>query len=199
MSIDLHITADSADELVVTIAALAKNLTASPTLAGVAAAAVESGKAVSAGLEPAAEPAKRGRKPKDAAQAPEAPTAPADAPQAPQAVSPTPTAAVTPPPPAPAPAASPTVAATPAPAAPSAPATIDKEAVQKILMAVVQKFGATGDGRALCGALCRAHGGPNLSALNAAVYPSLYRDATECHGLSVEDARAKWLSAPATA
>lgn len=32
-------------------------------------------------------------------------------------------------------------------------------------------------GRDACGELCRKHGGPNLSALNPAVYPALYADA----------------------
>ena len=65
-------------------------------------------------------------------------------------------------------------AAEPQAPAPSPPAaiTIDKPLLQRTLIEVVQK-----KGRDACGALCRAHGGGNLSALDAAVYPALYADA----------------------
>lgn len=55
-------------------------------------------------------------------------------------------------------------AAAPAPAPAEAPAVTRAE-VQQALVAVVQKHG-----RDVCGAICKAHGGPNLSALDPATY-----------------------------
>jgi hypothetical protein len=49
---------------------------------------------------------------------------------------------------------------------------ITKQMLQNTLIGVVKKHG-----RDECGKLCRAHGGPNLSALDPAVYPALYADA----------------------
>lgn len=49
---------------------------------------------------------------------------------------------------------------------------IDKPTVRKKLIEVVQKIG-----KDACGSLCLAHGGPNLSVLDPAVYPALYADA----------------------
>lgn len=69
----------------------------------------------------------------------------------------------------------------PAPVAPppaTAPA-IAKADVQKLLIEVVQRVG-----RDKCGELCRAHGGPNLSALDPSVYPALVADARK----ALEDA-----------
>lgn len=69
----------------------------------------------------------------------------------------------------------------PAPVAPppaAAPA-IAKADVQKLLIEVVQRVG-----RDKCGELCRAHGGPNLSALDPSVYPALVADARK----ALEDA-----------
>lgn len=66
----------------------------------------------------------------------------------------------------------------PAPTPPPAPA-IAKADVQKLLIEVVQKVG-----RDKCGELCRAHGGPNLSALDPSVYPALVADARK----ALEDA-----------
>ena len=58
-------------------------------------------------------------------------------------------------------------------AAESPPVTeITKQMLQNTLIGVVKKHG-----RDECGKLCRAHGGPNLSALDPAVYPALYADA----------------------
>lgn len=59
----------------------------------------------------------------------------------------------------------------PAPVEPEAP-TVDRSTVQKKLIEVVQKLG-----KDACGALCRSHGGPNLSALDPSVYPALYSNA----------------------
>jgi hypothetical protein len=60
-----------------------------------------------------------------------------------------------------------------APAAEPPPVTeITKQMLQNTLIGVVKKHG-----RDECGKLCRAHGGPNLSALDPAVYPALYADA----------------------
>ena len=69
----------------------------------------------------------------------------------------------------------------PAPVAPppaTAPA-IAKADVQKLLIEVVQRVG-----RDKCGELCRAHGGPNLSALDPSAYPALVADARK----ALEDA-----------
>lgn len=52
--------------------------------------------------------------------------------------------------------------------------TMDRATVQKKLIEVVQKVG-----KDACGALCRAHGGPNLSALDPGVYDALYADAVK--------------------
>ena len=104
--------------------------------------------------QPEAEaPKRRGRPPKAAEQAPEPPEAPQEA----TANAPEPT-------PAPQPAA--------APAAPAEAEAIDRPMLQKVLIEVVKRFG-----KDKCGELCRAHGGPNLSALAEDVYPALLADA----------------------
>ena len=65
------------------------------------------------------------------------------------------------------------IAAVSAEAKPAA-AEITKQMVQNTLIEVVKKHG-----RDECGKLCRAHGGPNLSALDPSVYPAIYADAVE--------------------
>lgn len=67
-----------------------------------------------------------------------------------------------------APPAKPAKPAAPAPAA----AAISKAQVQALLIEVVKQHG-----RDACGALCKKHGGPNLSSLDPSVYPALYADA----------------------
>lgn len=83
------------------------------------------------------------------------------------------------PPKAAAPVEAPVPTTTEAPVAETAPAAepppvteITKQMLQNTLIGVVKKHG-----RDECGKLCRAHGGPNLSALDPAVYPALYADA----------------------
>lgn len=48
------------------------------------------------------------------------------------------------------------------------PATYERKDVQKLLVAVVQKHGV-----AACSEICLAHGAPNLSGLDPAVYPDV--------------------------
>lgn len=62
----------------------------------------------------------------------------------------------------------------PAKPAPSGAVQLSKQMLQEALIEVVKKHG-----RDACGALCRKHGGPNLSALSVDVYPALYADARE--------------------
>jgi hypothetical protein len=57
--------------------------------------------------------------------------------------------------------------------APALAAVADVTALRNLLIEVVKKHG-----REACGSLCRNHGGPNLTALDPAVYPALYADAT---------------------
>lgn len=168
MAIELRITAETADDLRQQTLALAGQF-------GVSAPVVSQSAPVN--TEPGEPPARRGRKPKG--EVTEAPTAPTEAAET---VQDAPTQA--------APVSAPTPAET--------PATVDKDMLQKKLIEVVQKFGAAGDGRALCGAICKAHGGSNLSALQPSTYAAAYRDAVAVLALSPEDARAQWLTAPAT-
>lgn len=53
-------------------------------------------------------------------------------------------------------------------AAAPATATYERKDVQKLLVAVVQKHGV-----AACSEICLAHGAPNLSGLDPAVYPDV--------------------------
>jgi hypothetical protein len=61
-------------------------------------------------------------------------------------------------------------------AAPKLPAGVEltKHMVQNTLIELVKKHG-----RDACGTLCRKHGGPNLTALDPAVYPALYAEARQ--------------------
>lgn len=76
--------------------------------------------------------------------------------------------------PAPAPAPAPKPASAPAPAPKPVATSVDAPLLRSTLIEVVKKHG-----RDKCGELCRAHGGPNLSALDPSVYPAIYAEALE--------------------
>jgi hypothetical protein len=167
----LTISADSAEELTSLIAGLHSQPVG--TVADVQSAPTT-----------AAEAPRRGR-PRKAAEAPEAPTAPVETVSTPAAVeTPAPAAVVEAPAPTPAPAVT-----------TEAPAAVSKKDVQDLLIAAMKQFG--GDGRAIVGAICRAHGGPNLSALAESTYPALYRDAKALLEMSADQAKATYLAVAA--
>lgn len=68
--------------------------------------------------------------------------------------------------------ATPPVAATPAPSKATPERSLDLATMRETLITVVKVHG-----RDACGALCRKHGGPNLSALPEEAWPGLYADA----------------------
>jgi hypothetical protein len=134
------------------------------------------------------EPAKRGRKAKP--EVTEAPTAPAEGASPAEVVAariaavsaetaPTPTEE-------PAAASTPTVAPTVA---------IDKKVVTDTLVAVVQKHKTAG--RDIVGAICRANGAPNLSALAESTYPEVYKAGQMALAMETEAAKAKFAAVAA--
>jgi hypothetical protein len=134
------------------------------------------------------EPAKRGRKAKP--EVTDAPTAPAEGASPAEVVAariaavsaetaPTPTEE-------PAAASTPTVAPTVA---------IDKKVVTDTLVAVVQKHKTAG--RDIVGAICRANGAPNLSALAESTYPEVYKAGQMALAMETEAAKAKFAAVAA--
>jgi hypothetical protein len=155
VNVTLTISVEHPSELPAAVLALAASLSD-----GAGPAVLPQGASVSV------EPAKRGRKPK--AEVTEAPTVPEAETSSPAEVVAARIAAVSA---ESAPTA--TQAAPAASAADNAPAVaIDKKVVTEALVALVKKHG-----RDVCGALCRAHGAPNLSALAESTYPAVYAEA----------------------
>jgi hypothetical protein len=177
VNVTLTISVDHPSELPAAVLALAASLSD-----GAPAAMLPQGASVSV------EPAKRGRKPKaDTAEAPTAEVStPAASPAEVVAARIAAVSAETPPtPPQTAPAVStPAVAPT---------AAVDKKTLTDALVAVVKHHGASG--RDIVGAICRAHGAPNLSALAESTYVACFADAQTALKLDTEAAKQQFLAA----
>jgi hypothetical protein len=167
VNVTLTISVDNPAELPAAVLALAATYGAAPSVSS----------------DAAEQPAKRGRKTKETPEAPTAPaevTTPAAAAEVVAARIAAVSAETAPTPPQTAPAAStPAVAPT---------AAVDKKALTDALVAVVQKHGA--HGRDIVGAICRAHGAPNLSALAPATYEACFADAQKALAMETADAKA---------